>query len=264
MEQLPELTAGQYSMVYNAMSLTIAAFLSSFVFFLVGRQFVAPEYRKALVTSALVVGIAAYHYFRISFSWEAAYALEGSQYVPSGKPFNDAYRYVDWLITVPLLLVELVQVMNLSKSKARSLITWLSISAVLMIVTGYPGEVATAEQSQGLFSTRGLWGFISTIFFVIILVKLVQEIWGTAKEESGQVRILIRNTLLLTVFVWGFYPIAYMGPFFGLGGAGGEVFTQVGYSLADIIAKAGYGLLIFSIARERTVAEHTEAQAQAA
>ena len=263
MEQLPEMTAGQYSLVYNAMSLTIAAFLSTFVFFLLGTQFVAPEYRKALVTSALVVGIAAYHYFRISFSWEAAFALEGGSYVPSGKPFNDAYRYVDWLITVPLLLVELVQVMNISKEKARNLITVLSISAVLMIVTGYPGEIASSEQSQGVFSTRGLWGFISTIFFVIILVKLVQEIWGTAKEETGQVRVLIRNILLLTVFVWGFYPIAYMGPFFGLGGAGGEVFVQVGYSMADIIAKAGYGLLIFTIARERTVAGQTSTNFQA-
>jgi bacteriorhodopsin len=268
MVELPDLTAGQYSLVYNAMSLTIAAFLSTFVFFLVGTQFVAPKYRKALVTSALVVGIAAYHYFRISFSWEAAFTLEGGTYVASGKPFNDAYRYVDWLITVPLLLVELVQVMNISKEKARNLITVLSISAVLMIVTGYPGEVAPVSVSEGtntsLFSTRGLWGFISTIFFTIILVKLVQEIWGTAKEESGQIRVLIRNTLLLTVAVWGFYPIAYMGPFFGLSGAGGEVFVQVGYSLADIIAKAGYGLLIFTIARERTAVEQPEGTPQAA
>lgn len=262
MEQLPELTAGQYSLVYNAMSLTIAAFLGSGAFFILGRNFVAPEYRKALVTSALVVGIAAYHYFRINFSWEAAFELEGGMYVPSGKPFNDAYRYVDWLITVPLLLVELVQVMNLSKEKSRNLITVLSISAVLMLLTGYFGEVD--KSSTSIMSSRGLWGFISTIFFVIILVKLVQEIWGTAKEETGRVRILVRNILLLTVLVWGFYPIAYMGPFFGLSGAASEVFVQVGYSLADITAKAGYGLMIFAIARERTLQNYSESEAQAA
>lgn len=251
--ELPELTVGQYSLVYNMMSLTIAAFLGSFVFFIFGRKHVAEHYQKALLTSAIVVGIAAYHYFRIAHSWSEAFVLEGSVYQPSGKPFNDAYRYADWLITVPLLLVELVQVMNLAKEKARRLIGVLTISAVLMLLTGYFGEIRTEDTS--LFSVRGFWGLVSTIFFVIILVKLVQEIWGTAKQESGRVRILVRNILLLTVFVWGFYPIVYMAPFYGLGGAQGEVFLQVGYSMADIIAKAGYGLMIFAIARERTLVE---------
>ncbi len=254
--ELPELTVGQYSLVYNMMSLTIAAFLGSFAFFLFGRNQVAQHYQKALLTSAIVVGIAAYHYFRIAHSWTEAFVLEGGMYKPSGKPFNDAYRYADWLITVPLLLVELVQVMNLAKDKARRLITVLVISAVLMLLTGYFGEIRTEDTS--LFSLRGFWGLISSIFFVIILVKLVQEIWGTAKEETGRVRILVRNILLLTVFVWGFYPIVYMAPFYGLEGGTSEAFLQVGYSMADIIAKAGYGLMIFAIAKERTAQEQGE------
>ncbi len=254
--ELPELTVGQYSLVYNFMSLTIAAFLGSGLFFILGRKHVNEHYQKALLTSAIVVGIAAYHYFRISHSWAEAFVLEGGAYQPTGKPFNDAYRYADWLITVPLLLVELVQVMNLSREKSRSLMTILAGSAVLMLVTGYFGEIRTDDTS--LFSLRGFWGLISSIFFVIILVKLVQEIWGAAKDETGRVKILVRNILLLTVFVWGFYPIVYMAPFYGLSGGASEAFLQVGYSMADIIAKAGYGLLIFSIAREKTLRENGE------
>ncbi len=70
---MPELTAGQYSLVFNMLSLAIASMFASFVFFVLVRNDVAPKYRGSLVASALVVFIAGYHYFRIFNSWEAAY-----------------------------------------------------------------------------------------------------------------------------------------------------------------------------------------------
>jgi len=256
--ELPSLTPGQYSLVYNLMSVTIASFLATFIYFLFGREHVAQKYRKALLTSALVVGIAAYHYFRILHSFADAYVLdtELGKYIASGKPFNDAYRYADWLITVPLLLVELIQVMALDRAKSRRLISILTISAVFMLITGYFGEIERGDTS--LFSVRGLWGFISTIGFVVILVTLFREIKAAMDRETGRVRILFRNIGLLTLFAWGFYPIVYMAPFFGWGGGATEATIQIGYSLADIIAKAGYGLMIFAIAREKTIAEQGE------
>ena len=94
MNQLPSLSFGEYQLVYNMLSFAIAAMAASFVFFTLGRQQLAPKYRPAMIMSSLVVGIACYHYFRIFESWHAAYVLEGTQYVASGQPFNDAYRYV--------------------------------------------------------------------------------------------------------------------------------------------------------------------------
>ncbi len=76
-------------------------------------------------------------------------------------------------------------------------------------------------------------------------------------RSTPQVSTLLRNTGLLTLFAWGFYPIAYMAPFFGLTGAGAEMGLQVGYSIADIIAKCGYGLLIHAIAVHLTEEEAT-------
>ncbi len=102
---MPELSMGQYSLVYNMFSFTIACMFASFAFFLMARDRVAPRFRISLIISALVVGIAGYHYLRIAGSWEGAYSLVGGAYTPSGEPFNDAYRYVDWLLTVPLLMV---------------------------------------------------------------------------------------------------------------------------------------------------------------
>lgn len=249
---MPELSAGQFQLVYNVLSLTIACMFASFVFFVLRRNDVAPRYRGAVVASALVVFIAGYHYYRIFGSWDAAFALNAAKkvYAPTGTPFNDAYRYVDWILTVPLLMVELVLVLALPKAATKSLIGKLVIAAFLMIALGYPGEVD--RTSNSVMSSRGFWGLLSTIPFLYILVTLLGEVRkaiGSAKPEVG---VLLRNAGLLTLLTWGFYPIAFMAPFYGASGATAEVALQVGYSIADIAAKCGYGLLIYGIASLRS------------
>ncbi len=116
---------------------------ASFIFFVLSRSQVAEKYRPALLISALVVAIAGYHYFRISGSWSEAYALSGGAYSPTGVPFNDAYRYVDWVLTVPLLLIETVAVLALAKNVSNGIAARLGIAALFMIVLGYPGEIST-------------------------------------------------------------------------------------------------------------------------
>lgn len=249
MLELPTLTPGEYSLIYNMFSFTIAAMLAGFVFFFMAQSRVAPKYRISLMISAVVVGIAAYHYFRITASWDAAYAFANGQYTPTGDPFNDAYRYVDWLLTVPLLLVELVLVLALSRERTSSLLTKLTVAAVLMIGLGYPGEISTDN------ATRALWGTLSTVPFVYILYVLWGELGAALKNQPERVRVLVKNVRLLILATWGFYPLAYMGPFVGLGGATGEVIVQVGYSVADVLAKAGFGVLIYAIARAKSRAD---------
>ncbi|RMH64933.1 MAG: xanthorhodopsin [Bacteroidetes bacterium] len=245
---MPTLTPGQFSLVYNMLSFTVASMLAAFVFFVMARGNLAPKYRISMMVSALVVGIAAYHYWRIFGSWNDAYALSGGMYTPTGEPFNDAYRYVDWLLTVPLLLVELVLVMGLERKKQESLLTRLIIAAALMIATGYPGEIATDN------TTRAIWGFVSTLPFVYILYVLWAELGKSIPNQPPRAQVLLKNTRLLLLLTWGFYPIAYMAPFFGLTGSGAEIVLQVGYSIADVAAKAGYGLMIYAIARAKTEA----------
>ena len=252
--ELISLTFGEYSLVYNMFSFSIAAMLAAGAFFILARDRVSPEYRISLVVSTLVVGIAAYHYFRITGSWASAFELSssGKEYLASVEPFNDAYRYVDWLLTVPLLLVELVLVLNLSRQKSGPLLTKLVIAATFMIALGYPGELLSADS---MFSERGFWGLLSTIPFVYILYILFGEL-GTAMEgQPERVRVLFRNIRLLLIFTWGFYPIVYMAPFWGLTGSASLVTIQVGYTIADVLAKAGYGVMIYAIAREKSLAE---------
>ena len=249
MPTLPDLSFGQFQLVYNMLSFAIASMLGSFAFFVLARGQVAPRFRPALVMSSLVVGIAGYHYYRIFGSWDEAYMLEGGRYVATGKPFNDAYRYVDWLLTVPLLCAELVAVMQLKKDVRGSMMTKLIIAAVAMIGLGYPGEISDDT------TTRAIWGALSTLPFVYILYVLWAELSKAAAAESDHVKVLLRNTRLLLLGTWGFYPIAYLMPQLGISGASAEVALQVGYSIADVAAKCGYGLMIYAIARAKMTAE---------
>ncbi len=245
------LSSGQFEIVYTFFSLCIAAMAAAFVFFLSSRQSVAAKYRPALLVSSLVVGIACYHYFRIFGSWSAAYSLDlaTGSYNPTGIPFNDAYRYADWLLTVPLLLVELVSVLALPKPQSGRLLTSLSIAAVIMIATGFPGEVSHDN------TTRAIWGAVSTVPFVYILFVLWGELGKALDRQPEVVRVLVRNMRLLILGTWGVYPIAYLLPLIGVNGTSARVGVQIGYTLADIAAKAGFGVMIYWIARTKTEVE---------
>jgi bacteriorhodopsin len=245
---LPVLTPSQFDLIYNGFSLAIAAMGAGFLYFILARGQVAPAYRTALTVSALVVAIAFYHYLRIFDSWAAAFVLEGGVYIASGKPFNDAYRYVDWLLTVPLLLTEAVLVLRL-KQGAGGMIARLSLAAVLMIVTGYPGEVSSDT------ATRLIWGTISTIPFLYILYILWVELGKSLATQPARVQVLVRNLRLLLLATWGVYPIAYLAPIFGFDGAGAVVALQTGYTVADILAKPFFGALIVWIAIEKSRAD---------
>jgi len=245
-----DLTAGQFPLVYNMFSLAIAAMLASFAYFVMVQQQVTSKYRPALILSSLVVGIAGYHYWRIFDSWEGAYSINAAgTYVATGASFNDAYRYVDWLLTVPLLVAELVAVLALPQDRRGSLMARLVVASVLMIGLGYPGEVSSDA------TTRIVWSVLSTIPFVYILWVLYGELGKAANVTDPQVKLLLRNTQLLLLGTWGFYPLAYAMPLLGISGSSATVAVQVGYSIADIAAKCGYGVMIYQIARAKMAAE---------
>ena len=96
------LTAGQFSLVYNAFSFTFATMGAATLFLWLSRSQVGPAYKTALTISGLVTAIACYHYYRIFESWGSAYDFKEGVVTATGYAFNDAYRYDDWLLTVPL------------------------------------------------------------------------------------------------------------------------------------------------------------------
>ena len=245
--QIPSLTQGQYNTVYNLFSLSIASLGITGIYLILSQRQVLRRYRNALIVSAMVCFIATYHYFRIFQNFKESYktTAEGGAGVfkLTNVEFNEAYRYVDWFLTVPLLLVETIAVLALAKTVAKPLLTKLVIASGLMIALGYPGEISTDT------GTRLLWGTLSTIPFIYLLYVLFIEVSKSMDRQPAEVRSTVGKLRIMLVGLWGVYPIAYLFPVLGFDGAGGFVARQAGYSLADILAKAAFGLTIYKIAR---------------
>jgi bacteriorhodopsin len=218
------------------------------IFLFLERSRVAPQYKTAVSISGLVTLIAFYHYWRIFESWEAAYVITEGGLQATGKAFNDAYRYVDWLLTVPLLLVELILVMRLSREETFKQATTLATLAALMVVLGYPGEIS------GDPGTRWQWWVLSMIPFSIIVYKLVVGLGNSISSQPESVRGLVSSARTLTLLSWSFYPIVFIFPMIGIEGGAATTAVQVGYTIADIVAKAAFGVLIYFIAVRKTEA----------
>lgn len=246
------ITAAQYLLVYNAFSFTFAAMAAATLFLWLGRSQVGPAYKTALTISGLVCAIAAYHYYRIFESWSSAYEVRDGVLLITGIAFNDAYRYVDWLLTVPLLLIELILVMRLTQAETTSKCLRLGFAAALMILLGYPGEIAADN------GTRALWGTLSSIPFLYIVWELFKGLGASIERQPENVRKLVKDARLITFASWGFYPIVYMIPYTDLGGGTVETAVQIGYTIADLVAKAGVGILIYVIAARKSAVEYPE------
>lgn len=258
MVDLPDISATTFFVIENAFSLVFASFLGVAVFFLATRRDVALAYRTSVTVCGVVVIIAAYHYFRIFESFNGSYEVAGTLATPTGEIFNEAYRYMDWLITVPLLVVELILVMGLVAARRRSLLSRLVPAAFAMIALGYPGELSTTASMQWL------WWALAMIPFIYILFVLFGEVSKVIASQPAEVRPLFRLVRLALVVTWMFYPIAYLFPIL-LGNTGLALgLENIGYALADLTAKAGYGLIIYLIAKKKTELERLETSSQPA
>lgn len=246
---LESISLAQYDLVYNAFSFTIAVMGAATAFLFLNRGQVAPVYRMAISISGLVTFIAMYHYIRIAASWAETFIVKNGEVAPSGVLFNDAYRYVDWLLTVPLLLIELILVMKLSRSETVSKATKLGSLAALMVILGYPGEISSDS------GTRWLWWSLSMIPFLVIVYDLFFGLKKSIESQPEAARGLVSSARWVTVVSWLFYPIVYTLPMLGFTGGDATTAVQVGYTIADIVAKAGFGILIYMIAARKSETE---------
>merc|ERR1712023_548603 len=254
---------GQYQIVYDFLSFTFACMAASTIFFWLRLGSIHERYKSALVITGLVTFIAAYHYLRIFNSWVDAYdypapgnsSVEGQKMVldpvQTGTPFNDAYRYMDWLLTVPLLLIEIVFVMNLTPSETVFKATTLGIASGLMIIIGYPGEMIGPTDAD--ISMRWIFWALALVPFIYVVYQLTIGTAAALNTETDEtIKAAINRARIFTIISWLTYPIVYIIPEFGVSGATSVVGIQLGYTVSDIISKCGVGLLIYKVTYEKS------------
>ncbi|MBU98294.1 MAG: xanthorhodopsin, partial [Acidimicrobiaceae bacterium] len=132
------LSGNDYTLVYNVLSFGTAVMFGAFVYFLTQMKSVNKQYQAGIAISAIVVGIAGYHYYRI---WSDF----------GNEVMNEGYRYADWLITVPLLIIELLIVLGVAQKDRNALMLKLVPATILMVGLGYPGEVADSNGAKWTF-----------------------------------------------------------------------------------------------------------------
>jgi sensory rhodopsin len=217
---------------------------AAFVFFLSQRNSVAPEYRTALTLSAIIVGIAAFHYFYMKGLYSDTtlplLAANGADYA---KITRDSFlgiinfRYMDWLITTPLLVAKIPLAVAAGR-KVGKVVTYLILADLLMIIAGFIGEQYVNNVGMHL-----LWGAISTIGYVGIVYFLFTTVKKMAKTAEPEERWAVKWMSLFVITGWGIYPLGYMIPAL-LPQLDLNIVHAV-YNLGDQINKIGPGIIVY-------------------
>ncbi|MEH6446648.1 MAG: bacteriorhodopsin-like [Oceanospirillaceae bacterium] len=204
------------------------ALVAATAFFFVERDRVAGKWKTSLTVSGLVTLIAAVHYFYMRDVW-----------VSTGES-PTAFRYIDWLLTVPLLMVEFYLILS-AVAKVPAGVFWrLLIGSIVMLGFGYAGETGIMSAKIAFWPSMAAWGFI---------------IWEIFKGEASRINAGLANlhvqkayktmTLLVTVG-WAIYPLGYFVGYFTNGADAGTM--NIIYNVADFWNKIAFGVVIWAAA----------------
>ncbi len=204
------------------------ALVAATAFFFVERDRVAGKWKTSLTVSGLVTLIAAVHYFYMRDVW-----------VSTGTS-PTVFRYIDWLLTVPLLMIEFYLILS-AVTKVPAGVFWrLLIGTLAMLGFGYAGEAGWMDAKMAFIPSMAAWFYI---------------IWEIFKGEASQINAGLANanvqkayktmTLLVTVG-WSIYPLGYFFGYFM--GSQDPVMLNVIYNVADFWNKIAFGVVIWAAA----------------
>ena len=243
-------TPTQHAIVGHAFAVALGAHIVGFLYFLSRQGQVAPRLRTATWLSMAVMAASGYLFFRLGSSWDTAFVQDGSQMVRTGNRFDGGLRYVNWFVTVPVLLVQVLYALDLTRPAVQRLRVLLVTSGVLMVLCGYVGQFSAGQDDGRLL----LWGALGTPPFLVLLGLLVPQLLRARTYLPAEAAVTARNLVFVFLLFWGLYPIAYLLPAVSTS-ATSAVVMQVLFTAADIGSKVLYGVLLAKICRVRSAAE---------
>ena len=207
------------------------------LYFLVERNSLAPEYRSTATVAALVTFVAAIHYYFMK------QAVGESGLLSEIDGFPTEIRYIDWLVTTPLLLIKFPLLLGLKEGKGRALLTKLVIADIIMIIGGYIGE--SSINLAGGFTQLGLWAYVvGCIAWFYIIYLLFTNVTKAAQDKPAPIRKALLQMRLFILIGWAIYPVGYAVTLFAPG-IEVQLVRELIYNFADLINKVGFGLIAF-------------------
>ena len=202
-----------------------AAMLAATAFFFLERSSVNNKWKTSLTVAGLVTGIAFWHYLYMRGMW-----------IETGDS-PTVYRYIDWLLTVPLQVVEFYLILAAVTAVRSAVFFKLLISSLVMLIAGYLGEAGIAPVLPAFVIGVAAWLYIIYEIFAGETAKA-----NSASGNAASQTAFSAMKWILTVG-WAIYPIGY---FLGyLGGGVDAASLNLVYNLADVVNKILFGLVIF-------------------
>lgn len=242
----------QHDIISHVLTLGYAAQAAGFAYFVLSSSNIAQRYRLSSTLSAVVMVSAFLELFQLYQSWNNAFTYIDGLWQPTTNAFSNGFRYVNWSIDVPILLLQLTIVLGLTRRRTIAYGTQFIIGGLLMIYTGYIGQFYEITNIPLLF----LWGAISSVFYIYVVYIVGRMINRSADQLPTQPDNLpkaMRGVFWYILITWTIYPIAYLIPVIAPT-AWGAVTRQILYTVADITSKVIYGAILSYIARKRSEA----------
>ena len=206
--------------------------LAATAFFFMEQANVSSQWRKSVNVAGLVTGIAFIHYMYMRAVW-----------VETGDT-PTVYRYIDWLITVPLQLVEFYLILSAVKKVPTGIFWRILIGSIVMLVGGYLGEAGFINPMLGFIIGMAGWGYI--------LYEIFSGEAGKTVSRSGNKSLVTAFSALRMIVTvgWAIYPLGYVFGYLA-GGIDSNTLNII-YNLADFVNKLAFGLVIWAAAIQST------------
>lgn len=248
-----------YQMVSHVLTLGFAVMLAALFYFVLTMKTVAPQYRISSVLSVVVMVSAFLILYYQQASWVNAFQYDPVsglyERAPGADNFSNGYRYLNWLIDVPMLLIQILFVVSIAATRRNKLFFWFFFSGAMMIITGYIGQFYETTNTAALL----VWGAISTVFFVHVLYLIRKVIVDGGNGLPPAAVKVLGYIWWLFLVSWMLYPGGYLMPVL-MNSEAGVVGRQITYTVADISSKVIYGVLLTIVAQIRSRAEGYEAE----
>jgi bacteriorhodopsin len=244
------LTTSEHTLIFYFLTFAGLALIFGFVRAWVTRGEVGSRYRTAVVARLGIMSTAALTYLLLVYEFGVGYTLRGGLYRPNANAIlTFEPRYVEWSVTVPLLVVELLAVTVLVGRLARRARAIAASSALVMIFAGFLGAFVIDDGHSVVALV--ILGVVSAVFWAIsniVLVRVVQRSMQHLNPDAAQV---LKVATLVLLCGWIIYPIVYLVQIVSFGGVWATV-IQVTLCLADVAVKLGFSGLIHQAAKLRT------------
>lgn len=211
------------------------AMMAAAAFFFMEMRNMEEKWRTSILVSGLITFIAAVHYYYMR------------DYFTATSTSPTFFRYVDWMLTVPLMCVEFYLITK--KAGAKTSLLWkLIFASVVMLVTGYFGEAVDRNNSV-------MWGVLSgAAYFYIAYLVWMGEVAQLAESAGPAVAKATRILAWFVLVGWAIYPLGYIigtpgGLFGAFGSADPNPWMDVVYNIGDAVNKIGFGLVIYALAK---------------